>query len=443
MRSQRSATGPLFRRQILTLVLLFAGYAGYYFCRANLSVATPLLIAELHARGVSVSDATLQIGTLVSLGTLAYAFGKLFLAGSGDFVGGKRNFLTGMAGAIGFTLLFAAGHGMPVFLAAWVGNRLLQSIGWAGLVKVSSKWFGYSSYGTIMAILSLSYLVGDAVTRGAMGALINVGVGWRTLFIIAASCLAILLLLNAVFLKESSMGAGLPAPEVNPLNVYRSAGTQERPQDIRALLQPLLNSPSFWIVCALSFGTTLVRETFNTWTPTFFVSWAGFSAAQAAAYSALFPTAGAVSVLVAGWLSDRLGTAGRPRISFVAFVLAACTLVLLGLLPKNTGLLAVGLVAAVAMFTIGPYSYLAGAMALDFGGRKGSAFSSGVIDGIGYLGGALSGVAIARLAVTWGWGGAFLSLAVLTAVTAICAALLVRQTKTVLPPVEREAMSSP
>jgi sugar phosphate permease len=39
--------------QILTVALLFAGYACYYFCRADLSVAMPMLIEELHSRGLT------------------------------------------------------------------------------------------------------------------------------------------------------------------------------------------------------------------------------------------------------------------------------------------------------------------------------------------------------------------------------------------------------
>ena len=413
------------RWQAAIVVLLFSGYAGYYFCRANISVATPLLIAEMHAHGISVEEATLRIGGLVSLGTLAYALGKLFLAGTGDFFGGKRNFLLGMLGAIAFTVVFALGGGLPIFTFAWIGNRLIQSIGWAGMVKVSSKWFSYSSYGTVMAILSLSYLVGDAVTRSAMGALIGIGFGWRTLFLLAATALGVLFLVNLLVLKESSSALDLPEPEVSPINVFGKSGSEDRPVDLRALLEPLLRNSSFWIVCILSFGTTLVRGTFDEWTPTYFISASGFSVAQAASYSALFPAAGAVSVLVAGWLSDRAGENGRARILFVGLALAACSLAALALLPKGSGMLAVLLVGAVAVFMIGPYSYLAGAMALDFGGRKGGAVSSGIIDGVGYLGGALSGVTVARVALSFGWSGAFFALAAVTALAAIAASILV------------------
>src|SRR5437660_1315509 len=196
------------RRQMTTVMLLFGGYAACYFCRADLSVATPLLIQELGTHGVSHSEALVRIGTMSSFGVLAYALGKLFLGWLGDFWGGRPNFLIALAGATACTLLFATGATLPLFTIAWIGNRLTQSLGWAGLIKVSSKWFDYSVYGTILGILSTSYLIGDAAARQFMGMLIQHGCGWRALFYFAAAVVGALLIANLLFLRESRVEAG-------------------------------------------------------------------------------------------------------------------------------------------------------------------------------------------------------------------------------------------
>src|SRR3981189_1689574 len=94
------------RRQIVTVLLLFGGYASLYFCRADLSVATPLLIEELKSRGMGQDEALVRMGTIASLGVLGYALGKLFLGGLGDFWGGRINFLIGLAGATALTPFF-------------------------------------------------------------------------------------------------------------------------------------------------------------------------------------------------------------------------------------------------------------------------------------------------------------------------------------------------
>ena len=77
-------------RQGLTIALLFGGYAALYFCRADLSVGAPLIIDELSKRGMSHADAVVRMGTIASLGVLAYALGKLFLGGLGDLLGRPR-----------------------------------------------------------------------------------------------------------------------------------------------------------------------------------------------------------------------------------------------------------------------------------------------------------------------------------------------------------------
>jgi len=409
--------------QLRTILLLFVGYAACYYCRADLSVATPLLAEELARHGISHGEALIRIGSLSSLGVGAYAFGKLFLTGLGDYWGGRRNFLIGVGGAAGFTLLFAAAGTFPVFTAAWLGNRLTQSVGWAGLIKVSSKWFNYSSYGSIAGLLSVSYLVGDALARQQMGMLIERGYGWRALFLFAGLVAAAMLLANLLWLRESRAEAGYAEATPNPLNLF--AATESRPASLGALLLPLLRSRAFLLVCLLSFACTIIRETFNTWTPVYLRDYLGYSVSHAATMSALFPGVGAVSVLLAGWLSDRLGLNGRSLLMFLGLTAtAAALLVLMSLRPAAPPLLPPVAIGLVAFCLLGPYSYLGGAFALDFGGKQASATSSGIIDGIGYAGGVLAGDSVARLAVAYGWDGVFITLAAVSATAALCAGAL-------------------
>jgi sugar phosphate permease len=210
-------------RQVMTVSLLFGGYASLYFCRADLSVATPLLIEELSARGMSHADAVVRMGTLTSFGVLAYALGKLFLGGLGDIWGGRVSFLIGLAGATAFTLLFTLGSFLPLFTLAWFANRLTQSVAWAGLIKVSSKWFDFSSYGTIIGILSISYLIGDAIARQWMGLLIQEGFGWRTLFYLAAGVAGVMLLANSGYCANPAR-RGLRGGHAQPAEPIRRIG---------------------------------------------------------------------------------------------------------------------------------------------------------------------------------------------------------------------------
>jgi OPA family glycerol-3-phosphate transporter-like MFS transporter len=407
-----------------TILLLFGGYAACYYCRADLSVATPLLVEELGQRGLSHAAAIVRIGSITSLGVLAYALGKLFLTGLGDYWGGRRNFLIGVGGATGFTLLFAGANAVPLFTLAWVGNRLTQSIGWSGLIKVSSKWFNYSSYGSILGILSISYLVGDALAREQMGLMIENGYGWRAVFLFAAIVAGVMLLANLLWLRESRVEQGHVEATPNPLNLF--AATEAPPASVGALLLPLLRSRGFLLVCLLSFTCTIIRETFNTWTPVYLHDHLGYSMSDSASLSAIFPGVGVASVLAAGWLSDRLGLYGRSLLLTIGLATTAVALLVLMSVRPGSGhsLLPLATIGVVAFCLLGPYSYLGGAFALDFGGKQASAASSGIIDGIGYLGGVLAGDSVARLAVAFGWDGVFVALAAVSAIAAVCGGVL-------------------
>src|SRR5262249_26512557 len=414
---------PRLRRwQALTVTLLVFGYAGYYLCRSNLSVALPLIIDDLVAKGWDANAARVRLGALALTGVFAYAIGKFLSGGLTDLLGGRRAFLLGSVGAISCTALFALGGGFPVFTLAWALNRLLQSTGWPGAVKLTSRWFSFSSDGAAMGVISLSYLFGDGAARRFMGWLIEHGVGWRGVFFAAAGVMSIIFIVNLLLLKESPREIGETEPQANPLNLVDEHEGSSKGA-LKFALTAFLHSPAFWIVCFLSLGTTLLRETFNTWTPTYFTEVVGFSKAEAANKSALFPLFGGVSVLLAGLISDKLGRDGRALIILIGLLLSSAGLWMLGHAQFGGAAAPVLLVAMVAFTLIGPYSYLAGAISLDFGGKQGSATASGVIDGVGYLGGVLAGETVARVSVSYGWQGAFTALAGVALLSSLAAAL--------------------
>jgi sugar phosphate permease len=415
----------LARRKALTLALLVLGYTGFYLCRSNFSVSMKSIIDDLARTGIDPKSAKLSLGWVTTLGTLAYALGKLPGGGLVDFLGGRRIYLSGMGGAILFTVVFALGGSIPVFTLAWVGNRLVQAIGWPGMVKIISRWFPFSSYGMAMGIVSLSFLWGDSAGRYGMGLLIEQGVDWRGVYYIAAGILSVLFVLNLVLLRESPGELGLKEPRTTPTNVFGEEGSDPTPPGLRELLLPLFRSPVFWIVCGLSFGLTLVRETFNTWTALYFEEAVGMAKARAAGMSALFPLFGGFSVLLAGYLGDHARRGGRAAVIFVGLMLAGASMLALALIdPKASNAWPIVLVCLTAFLLIGPYSYLAGAMSLDLGGKRGGATTCGIVDFIGYLGGAFAGRAMAGISADHGWRGAFFVLAAVAWISALGAGCL-------------------
>jgi OPA family glycerol-3-phosphate transporter-like MFS transporter len=439
------------RWQYLTVGLMVLGYTGYYLCRSNLSVTLLAIAEELRARGLAedVGKAKEQLGWAVSLGTIGYALGK-FAAGSlTDLLGGRRNYLIGMAGAVSCTALFTLGGSIPVFSLIWFANRLIQSLGWPGMIKITSRWFPHSRYGTVMGVISLSFLFGDAVARQFMGFLIRVGLDWRGVFLVAAGVLGILWVLNFRLIHESPRDLGLPEPQTNPTNLFGTLGDDPQAEAVGPVWATLARSPAFLLVCLMSLGFTMLRETLNNWIPTYLVEGIGLSKDQAASQSALFPFFGGVSVLLAGTVGDRFGRGARAIVILGGIILAGLALGVLGLADftgRANG--ALMLVSVIAFLLIGPYSYLAGAISLDFGGKRGGATACGIIDGVGYLlGGVAAGAVVARLSVVLGWQGVFKVLALVALLTSLAAAFfLVDQLRPVTrigkPPLEAGAVGA-
>ncbi len=423
------ASGPprLARWRAITLAALFAGYTGYYVCRSDLSVAAPLIQQDVPGIGKT------ELGWLSSVGLIAYAVGKVVNGLLADLLGGRRVFLLGMVLSAGCTVAFGLSGGLSAFLVLWAVNRFVQSMGWGALVVVAARWFPPSVYATVMGVLTLSYLIGDGLARLYLGQVIAAGAGWRAVFFVAAATLGLIALAGAFTVFDRPADKGLPGPD-GPEPPPGRNGTGAT-ASIWTLLRPLFGLPEFWLICAMNAGLTLIRETFNYWTPTFLKEEAGLSAGWAATASAVFPTAGAAAALTAGALSDRLG--GRHgRVALPSMILLAAALVALGLAPLHgRPLAAVLLVGAVSLSLMAPYTFCSGVMAIDVGGRHGCGTAAGLIDAAGYLGAVLSGVGVGALAERSGWSAAFLALAGVTLLTSVATVLYwLRQERTHTPP---------
>jgi len=416
------------RWQEITAGSLFVGYAGYYLGRTCLSIATPLLVDAPSGHGLSFE----QIGLLNSVGVAAYALGKVINGVVVDKLGGRRMFLFGMVATIACTTAFGLSGALPVFVGIWGANRFCQSMGWPALVKTASRWFPTGSQATVMGILSLSFLFGDAMIRLYLGGIVAIGqkysgtplerlADWRAVFLIAAASLGGIALVTAAVLRGSPRDLGLEEPSANPNNVFGESGQSAAPAPLAALVLPLLESPIFWSICGINFGLTLVREAFNNWSSIFLKDVAGLTSGMAGVASLVFPLAGGVSAIVAGLLSDRLG--GRHgRVVVPSLVLLIGSLYAMGVINvAGKPWTAMTLIALTSFFLIGPYSYLSGVMALDLGGKRGSSTAAGLIDGAGYLGAIASGSGVAWIAKKYEWYGVFTSLAVACGLTLIFA----------------------
>ncbi|OWK34889.1 Glycerol-3-phosphate transporter [Fimbriiglobus ruber] len=384
---------------------LLTGYAGYYICRSNWAVAKPLMLEAFKDQGITKAE----LGDVESVALLAYAGGKLLSGVVTDFLGGRGVFLFGMIASAVCTVMFGFAGGLTALFVVAAANRFVQSMGWGGLVQVTGRWFPAGTHGTVLGILSMSYLLGDAIAKVYLGLFARTD-NWQDIFFISAATLAVVTVGCYIFLKSSPTAIGAVEPPPNPANVFGDAADGP-PPSVRALVVPLLTSTTFWLVCFMNGGLTLIRETFRSWTPTYLKEVQSLSPEDASLYASLLSFAGAAAAFGTGCVTDLF----RGRFGVVMAPMLAITSLGLAWLAMRPGGGSLGglmvLLCTISFFVLGPYTLCSGVLALGLGGKRGGATAAGVIDTAGYLAGTLAGSGIGRLAEAHGWSTAFAALA--------------------------------
>ncbi|WP_372368921.1 MFS transporter [Candidatus Uabimicrobium sp. HlEnr_7] len=345
----------------LTFFLLFFGYCAYYLTRGNMSIAS----LSMDATVLTAKN----LAAITSWGIVFYAVGKFVNGIIADKIGGKSIFVLGMIGSTFSTCMFATGETYAWFLGWWCCNFYFLSMGWSGLIKICSHWYGgHNQRGTIMGIMSFSYQMGDAVAKTITTLLASFSLLiWEGLFFVPAALLAVAALIVFVFLKEQ------------PAN--RST-TQEAPTT-KAILRTLFSSKAFLLMLCGGFALTMVRGFFQSYGPQL-LSDQGLAKEEAGYLSTLFPIAGMVGTFIAGWASDKMNGNRGPVLVvpslILAFVLFASSFFL------NSLMLLQGFLIISGFLMYAAYSILGGVAAIDIAGNKAPATTAGVLDGFGYMG---------------------------------------------------------
>ena len=171
------------------------GYVGIYLCRKNLSVAMPMLQEHFHATKA-------EVGGVASLGTLAYAAGKVINGPLVDAVGGRRGFLI----SIGLVALFGAAGafapGLSLLALAYGLNRFAGAAGWGGMLKLVPSWFPLSRAGTVVGVLSLSYVLGGVLATLLARQIVSYGGSWRAVMGAPSAVTIVIAIICVIFVKQ-------------------------------------------------------------------------------------------------------------------------------------------------------------------------------------------------------------------------------------------------
>ncbi len=309
---------------------------------------------------------------------------------------------------------------LPALTLVYSLNRLAGAAGWGGMVKQVPNWFSARSLPLAMGVLSLGFVFGGLCATLLAGAIAEwSGNNWRWVMGGPAIVLAAIFLVCWVVLPRGGVVVSREQTERPSHEAFQFRQVAE-----------LLALRRFWILCALSFTLTLFRETFNTWAVDFFQTAGGAETSSriAAFLSTPFDALGALGILLLGWVFGRIGHRTRTWLIFwILTVLAALVLALPSLGDRSVwlGMAAVG---GIGFLVYGPYSLLAGVMAVEIRGPEFVATVAGMVDGSGYLAAILAGQQFGRILDLGGYRLGFNCLAALAAVSAILCLFLYERT---------------
>lgn len=381
--------------------LTWLAYASYYFGRKGFSVAKSTL---RHALGVSEA----ALGVIDTLYLAAYALG-LFCSGYvGDRVGARRLIGYGLAGSAVCCALFGAMSAATWFGVLFFVNGLAQSTGWPGTTRAMTEWTTERNRGTVMAFWCTCYQVGSIVASDFAAYLLRRN-GWRAAFFGPALCMLGVALLIFWFLKP-----GTPLVEIASPRAAREERAAQELARGRAWRNPVL-----WSFGASYFFIKYVRYALLFWLPYYLSGTLGYAADRAAYVSNAFEAGGILGVIVIGMLSDRVRRLSRTTLSMTTLFGLGLSLLLCAALPPHDVLLTVAALALVGALLYGPDALLSGAAAQDVGGAAAAATATGLVNGVGSLGGMLEGVTLPAVSAHFGWQAMFPLLAAL----ALCAAV--------------------
>lgn len=412
------------RWRVSTLFVTIIGYIGYYICRANLSAAFPLM-----ATTFGYSNA--ELGLIALYSEIAYAIGKFINGPLGDKVGGRKIFLIGLMGAIVCNFLFALGSHLYYFIFIWCVCRYFLSMGWGGLAKMIGSWYEPERNGTIMGWVSLNFQFGGVVATLFAGMIVSLGGEWSDVFIYPP------LLAFAIFIF-SYLGSKDSPQEVVPGTTFGQSTTRQKPvfsdqsDSAWVVIKNLLSLRLFQQLLVFSFLTTFLRSIFFFWTAKFLVD-IGFETAKGIFMSAIFPFLGCLGTVLLGWYTDHYAQNG-DRAKMMWMMLLCLVLSLLGIFYALSfkyidQTLISALLALCGFFLLGPYSMSSGALTLDIAGAEKAGTCTGLIDGLGYFGGAIAVWLAGRLSDLLGWGQVFLFLSLIAFLSAVAALMMSREFK--------------
>jgi len=377
---------PKFYWEIMLLLCMYGAYAVLNICRTTVVISSPAMLDDPEL-GLNKT----MWGSILGWGTAGTLVGKLTTGILADRFGGRKVFLI----SIGFCMLATGIFGMMskvfFFSIAFFIAMLAKSAGWPSMANLIRSWYPKLWRGRIWGILSSSSMSSSLFTSLVMGSLLLV-ISWRWVIASSLPIAGIFVILLFFYLKQSPSDVGLEAmPSVDGDDNENNPNATHHLDNAslgKALIS-FLKSSRFWLICISIMSLTILMA-FQSFLPLYLKEMFNLSPGKAGIASSVFPLGSMFSIVIGGFIFDKLTKKQRIFVLGGMMTLATgCIITLLWLPESNiqeTSILSIGL-SAIMIFglMIAPcYLIPMSVFSLDFGGKH-CGVLVGIIDAAGYF----------------------------------------------------------
>ena len=401
---------------ILQLTLIIA-----YLDRVNVAV---LIADKTFLTDMGIVGNPVKMGMLMTVFLISYGISNLLLAPLGDYLGPRRAMIISIA-LWGISLAFG---GFATSFAIMLAARIMLGIGegmhWPMQSKFVKNWFPPEERGKANAIYLIGLKIGPALAMPFFAWVVQTS-GWRSCFLImSVSSLIPMLLLWFYTTDHPEQCKFSNRAEIE----YIKNGLKKEAEKEAGLAKAsvwdnilsFIKNYRYWLLTIYYGCHASIFWGIMMWLPSYLINVRGFTWSEMGTWSSISYILATVSVLVVGYLSDKIGR--RAPFNVLSMVCAAGGIyfgayaddnfIAVTLIILANGALGLGMPTFWAiMQTIVP------ARAIGTG--------SGIVNGVANGGSALSPILIGYfIGITGSYVGGLIFLVALGLVAALCALIL-------------------
>jgi len=379
-------SNPNFTWEMVLLICIYGAYAALNICRTTVVISSPAMLDDPEL-GLNKT----MWGAILGWGTAGTVIGKLTTGILADRFGGRRVFL----GSIGLCMLATGIFGVIskvfFFSIAFFIAMLAKSAGWPCMANLIRNWFSKNWRGRIWGILASSSMSSSLFTSLLMGSLLLV-VSWRWVVASSLPITGILFIILFFYLKQSPTDVGLrELPSIDGDDGGDNPKKSHHLDDatLGEALTNFIKNSRFWLIC-LSIMCLTILMTFQNFLPIYLKEIFHLSPGKAGIASSTFALGSMFSVVIGGFIFDKLTKKKRVFTLGGMMILATGCIVILIFLPKSnaqensTLWVALSVITIYALLVAPCYLIPMSVFSIDFGGKY-CGVLVGIIDATGYL----------------------------------------------------------